>query len=958
MTRKLAMLLLAVGLGFGHGTVHALGLGEIAVESALDQPFEATIQLRNVGSLEPNEVIVNLASAEDFERVGVERFFFLSRLQFETDLSDPGRPRVHVTSRDSITEPFVNFVVEVLWPSGRLLREYTVLLDPPTYGEGTAGSAQVPIGSRADRAQTPAPEPARERSSVAEPDSGPVATGGDGEGSLDGDRYGVTGRNDTLWAIAAEARPGGVSVQQTMLALLRTNPEAFIGGNINQLKAGYVLRIPGGEEIERLSFQDAVVQVSEHNERWRQGLDREPLDARDRDSGVGSDPDTGGELRLVAGESGSSETPGSAAGATGGGAGADPAELREARSRLESAESTNEALESRLEDTRSRVDELERELQLKNEQLARAQQALKAEMEAEPSAPAPQASTDRSTGGLFGLSWMMIGALVAGLALLGAVAMMLTRRRGGEADTDADVDADVERTQLMPAISSEELGDTAGESGGGADDAIGEADVYMVYGRFSEAARVLASAIDADPHRSDIRLKLLEVYAESGDVEGFNDQIRELAEVADSQTIETADRIAARLPGAVTSGGDVTEGDRGSAPARDTAEGEMSLDFDLADDGDQDREGGADLDSLDIDLEPGSSEARRSDDDSGFDLDLDDDAGRSGSDDVGLPDDDTGLSIDGDDPEPTTGEADRKSEADDGELPDIDFALDLDGDEEAGEPKAGSSTAAEGDDDLDLDLDFDLPGDRDTEGDDKAGGQGGDDFASTMLMDSNAVKSALEQSDAEDEERASGGDESTADSETDADPGDLEFDIDELADTEADSVAAGPAESPADESTGGKASAGDESTDLDDFEFDIDELPDSSDSSEDEDDDEDDGSLSLADLEADSDGDALLGLGEESSEDRSSGTSAETDDERTLLSSDGDGDDLDFDLDGDDFDFGSDDDADEISTKLEVARAYVDMGDDDGAREILDEVVRDGDDDQKKDAEELLSKLS
>jgi pilus assembly protein FimV len=180
MTRKLAMLLLAVGLGFGHGTVHALGLGEIAVESALDQPFEATIQLRNVGSLEPNEVIVNLASAEDFERVGVERFFFLSRLQFETDLSDLGRPRVHVTSRDSITEPFVNFVVEVLWPSGRLLREYTVLLDPPTYGEGTAGSAQVPIGSRADRAQTPAPEPARERSSVAEPDSGPVATGGDG----------------------------------------------------------------------------------------------------------------------------------------------------------------------------------------------------------------------------------------------------------------------------------------------------------------------------------------------------------------------------------------------------------------------------------------------------------------------------------------------------------------------------------------------------------------------------------------------------------------------------------------------------------------------------------------------------------------------------------------------------------------------------------------------------------
>ncbi|MDZ7825701.1 MAG: FimV/HubP family polar landmark protein [Gammaproteobacteria bacterium] len=245
MTRKLATLLLATALGLGHGTVHALGLGEIAVESALDQPFEARIELRNVGSLERNEVIVNLASAEDFERVGVERFFFLSGLEFETDLSDPDGPLIQVTSDRAITEPFVNFVVEVLWPSGRLLREYTVLLDPPTYGEGVGGTAQVPSVSGGGRADAPAARPASRPTTGAEPGAETNAAADDGEGRLQGDEYGVTGRNDTLWAIAAEARPNEVSVQQTMLALLRTNPEAFIGGNIDQLEAGLRAADPG-----------------------------------------------------------------------------------------------------------------------------------------------------------------------------------------------------------------------------------------------------------------------------------------------------------------------------------------------------------------------------------------------------------------------------------------------------------------------------------------------------------------------------------------------------------------------------------------------------------------------------------------------------------------------------------------------------------------------------------------
>ena len=142
MARKLALVLVTC-LGLAHGAAQALGLGDITVTSSLNQPFEATIELRNVGSLERNEILANLASADDFERIGVERFFFLSDLSIETDLSG-AEPVVRVRSNQPMTEPFVNFVVEVLWPSGRLLKEFTVLLDPPTYAARPIAAPTVP----------------------------------------------------------------------------------------------------------------------------------------------------------------------------------------------------------------------------------------------------------------------------------------------------------------------------------------------------------------------------------------------------------------------------------------------------------------------------------------------------------------------------------------------------------------------------------------------------------------------------------------------------------------------------------------------------------------------------------------------------------------------------------------------------------------------------------------------
>jgi len=115
----------------------ALGLGELEVESALNERFAGNIELLDVAGFQSNEIVVSLASREDFERVGVERFFYLTNLNFTVDLSG-SVPSVQVSSSQPVSEPYLNFIVEVLWPRGRLLKEFTVLLDPPTFSAAAA----------------------------------------------------------------------------------------------------------------------------------------------------------------------------------------------------------------------------------------------------------------------------------------------------------------------------------------------------------------------------------------------------------------------------------------------------------------------------------------------------------------------------------------------------------------------------------------------------------------------------------------------------------------------------------------------------------------------------------------------------------------------------------------------------------------------------------------------------
>ena len=267
MLRKFASCLLGFGVLVSPLQVWALGLGDIRLDSALNQPLRAEIELVSATPEEVGDLTVGLASADAFASYGLDRPSYLFDLRFNLERRN-GRFFVNVTSVQPMKEPFVTVLVEAVWPRGRLLREYTVFLDPPVFVEAAEPAAPVAAPSagtqQSDRSgsfqrQQPVSEPAPRAPS--QPRQAAPAAGGD--------QYRVQ-RSETLWAIADRFRPGDVTVNQMMMALYRNNPAGF-DGNINYLKAGALLTIPSRDEALFYGNQEADSQVASQNNQWRQG---------------------------------------------------------------------------------------------------------------------------------------------------------------------------------------------------------------------------------------------------------------------------------------------------------------------------------------------------------------------------------------------------------------------------------------------------------------------------------------------------------------------------------------------------------------------------------------------------------------------------------------------------------------------------------------------------------------
>jgi pilus assembly protein FimV len=264
MSRKLVLLGL-LSLILAPGAALSLGLGEIRLGSYLNQPMNADIGLTLGSRAELDTLRVELAPADAFARYGLERPAFLDDLRFQVRATGATSAVVNVTSSRPITEPFVTFLVEARWSGGRVLREYTVLLDPPTFLPAPEAAPAPPPAVDAPR-PAPVERPGQEPVPVMTPT--PVATPAPAA-FAEGADFGPVQRNDTLWAIAQRVRPdAGLTTNQVMVALFRANPGAF-DGNINRLRAGAILRVPSRADMAAASSAEATAEVRRQNEAWR-----------------------------------------------------------------------------------------------------------------------------------------------------------------------------------------------------------------------------------------------------------------------------------------------------------------------------------------------------------------------------------------------------------------------------------------------------------------------------------------------------------------------------------------------------------------------------------------------------------------------------------------------------------------------------------------------------------------
>ncbi len=390
-------------------------MGEIEVNSALNQKLNADIELLSALPEDVETIIVKLASRKEFSRAGLDRPYLLNDLRFKSVVIND-TPYIRVSSGSPIREPFLNFLVEIDWPNGHLLREYTVLLDPPVFmtqqtstaanvapaaldnsdfrpGSGGSNSAVAVVMPGVSVSSRPASMVQADTVSQA-PSTGqtnwipaPVLQQQGAMNQPAGSYRIKTG--DTAWSLADAMRPDqSITVPQMMVAMLRANPESFINENINGLKRGYILRVPDYDQIATISQADALALVREQAALWRQYQQSQaggqPVSAMEADDTgastdmavdsaagreVGSEDDA--YLEIVSAGSGSSTR-----------SGKDPAEMTAqelraelalARERVETERVEKEALQQRVDTLQQDVEEMKGMLSIEDAELAEVQ---------------------------------------------------------------------------------------------------------------------------------------------------------------------------------------------------------------------------------------------------------------------------------------------------------------------------------------------------------------------------------------------------------------------------------------------------------------------------------------------------------------------------------------------------------------------------------------------------------
>jgi pilus assembly protein FimV len=630
-TRALALLLALPSAAF------ALGLGDIHLLTSLNAPLDAEIELTDVAPDEINTVQAQLASRDTFAKNGLEWAPFLSGVTVKTVRTSDGHAVIRLKTTDPVSDPFLTLLVEVNWSRGHLVREYTVLFDPPVFTPGQSAAANAPVtapstGAGAHEgsiARAPAPA-APTPPSAAEPPAAPAPTASSEAASAasasapSGGEEGAAStrlvhRGDTLSHIAASVAGADATTPKArswMLAIFQANPHAF-DKNMNVLHSGAVLRIPDAATAASVSPSEASAEIRRQFAAWRNST------GAPAESAASTPSQQPGRLKLV------TPSQGASAGITPGSPGSEVS-----------------ALQGRVHDLESQLAESKRLLELKNADLARVQAQLAAKQAAQPGTPAtpqpaqppvaqasppPAAQTPPATeatppapeekpaapppaaeavppphapqhpvvpsgGSIFdtlkGYWWVLL-LLIAAVAAV-AISRVLRSRRASEFDDSlgrlavagaggdggvsggggarglgrsfAAEDAAPARAagpRQAPATHAPDAAFLVEESGSherprmptGAPaaaptprhvasdetissetainldqgDPLAEADFHMAYGLYDQAADLIRIAISREPERRDLKLKLLEVFFVWGNKEQFLQTARELA---------------------------------------------------------------------------------------------------------------------------------------------------------------------------------------------------------------------------------------------------------------------------------------------------------------------------------------------------------------------------------------------------------------------------------------------
>ena len=525
----------------------ALGLGELALHSYLNEPLRAEVAVLESDAFDDSDLLVGIASEVEFERLGVSRVLFLTRINFQVESDEFGR-RVVLTTEAPLRQPYLDLVVEARWPDGRLVREYKVLIDlPPRPMVAESEDAPAEKAAQFGNQAIVAGAGAQTRGYAADAAMRPTA----------GAQYLVT-NTDTLWRIASEGAVAGISVQQTMLEILAANPTAFEAGNINGLKSGYVLQIPDYDDIQ-VDPEAALSEVALQNEEWGRGIARESQ----------------GLTLVAAGEAEAAEAPVSPSGEPD--AYLDPILLVDSGTEPASqapldmfSASTTEELEalimtvSRLQES---VDSLEEKLAERDAELVSLRSAF-AEQQAANSVPIVMQASGAPGPQSAGVPQPIpLWPLLAGLAtLLAGAGLLIWRRIRRNAESEPVGHADLK--DASPAAEIDEASNATRLSDPQimASKAVEEAQTYIDYGRTDQAVEVLNDALAEGLTSVALNMCLIECYVELEQFAEARALLERLEQGDDPELLE-------RAPQTLEDAGSVMSGD-GTAvaePSPDTS---------------------------------------------------------------------------------------------------------------------------------------------------------------------------------------------------------------------------------------------------------------------------------------------------------------------------------------------------------------------------------------------------